>query len=202
MNLKSLLAVAALSVPSLASAAGYEVDTAHSSAGFTVKHMMVSNVKGEFAIRSATLTLDEKDPKKSVVEATLDAASVDTGNEKRDAHLKSADFFDTAKFPTIAFKSTEVKKVGKGKFQVKGDLTMHGVTKAVVLAVESADTEVKDPWGNTKRGAVATTTINRKDFGLTYNAALESGGVVVGEDVRVTLELELNRKPEQSASAK
>ncbi|MCI0669189.1 MAG: YceI family protein, partial [Myxococcaceae bacterium] len=159
MNVKSLLAAAVLCLPSLALGASYEIDPVHSSANFNIKHLMVATVRGEFTKVSGTVTLDEKDPKKSVVEATIDAASIDTHEAKRDNHLKSPDFFDVAKFPTLTFKSTDVKKLGKGKYEVKGDLTMHGVTKPVVLAVDAPDTEVKDPGGNIRRGATATTKL-------------------------------------------
>ena len=202
MNLKSLVAAAALVVPSLAFGATYEIDASHSSAQFAVKHMMVSTVRGEFGKMSGKVVLDEKNPAKSTVEATIDATTINTRDEKRDGHLKSPDFFDVAKYPTITFKSTEVKANGKGKYTVKGNLTMHGVTKPVVLAVESPETEAKDPWGNVKRGATATTTLNRKDFGLNWNQALETGGVLVGEEVKVTLDLELNKATEKAASAK
>lgn len=201
MNMKNLVAIASLSVPSLALAADYEIDASHSSAQFAVKHMMVTNVRGEFTKLSGTVNLDDKDLKKSKIEATIDATTINTREPKRDEHLRSPDFFDTAKHPTITFKSTAVKKKGPGKYQVDGDLTMRGVTKKVVLDVESPDTEVKDPWGNTKRGAVATTRINRKDFGLTWNKALEAGGMVVGDEVQVTIDLELNRKDGKSASS-
>ena len=202
MQLKSLFVAAALVAPSLAFGASYDIDPAHSAASFAVKHMMVSTVRGEFDKVSGTVVLDEKDLKGSRVEATIDATTISTRNEKRDAHLKSPDFFDVEKFPTITFKSTGVKAAGKGKFKVAGDLTMHGVTKAVVLDVESPATEAKDPYGNIKRGAVATTKLNRKDFGLGWNAALETGGVAVSDEVVVTIDLELNRTDAKAASAK
>ncbi|MCI0571289.1 MAG: YceI family protein [Myxococcaceae bacterium] len=202
MNVKSLLAAAVLCLPSLALGASYEIDPVHSSANFNIKHLMVATVRGEFTKVSGTVTLDEKAPKKSVVEATIDAASIDTHEAKRDNHLKSPDFFDVAKFPTLTFKSTDVKKLGKGKYEVKGDLTMHGVTKPVVLAVDAPDTEVKDPGGNIRRGATATTKLDRKDFGLKWNQALEAGGVMVGDDVDVTLHLELVKKDGKLAETK
>ncbi len=137
---------------------------------------------------------------KSTVEATIDATSINTNEPKRDEHLRSPDFFDTAKYPTITFKSTKVEKAGSN-LKVTGDLTMHGVTKPVVLDVDGSTAEAKDPWGNTKRGGVATTKINRKDFGLGWNKALEAGGVVVGEEVSITLDLELNKKQAPAAAA-
>ncbi|HLL56224.1 MAG TPA: YceI family protein [Myxococcaceae bacterium] len=202
MKLKSLFVAAALAAPSLAFGAAYEIDPAHSAAQFAVKHLMVSTVRGEFDKVSGTVVLDEKDLKSSRIEATIDATTISTRNTKRDEHLRSADFFDVQKFPAITFKSTEVKAAGKDRFKVTGDLTMHGVTRPVVLDVESAATEVKDSYGNVKRGAVATTKLNRKDFGLNWNAALETGGVAVSDEVVVTIDLELNRKDARSAPAK
>ncbi|HET6281716.1 MAG TPA: YceI family protein [Polyangia bacterium] len=178
----------------MASAATYDIDAAHSSAQFAVKHMMVATVKGEFGKVSGTINLDDKDLKASSIEANIDAASINTRNEKRDAHLRSPDFFDVAKFPVITFKSTEVKRAGEGKYRVTGDLNMHGVLRPVILEVVSPKAEVKDPMGNVKRGATATTTVNRKDFGLNWNKALEAGGMLVGDTVSVTIDLELTRK--------
>ncbi len=199
MNLSRTAAVAALSgaafsLPVAAQAARYEIDADHSTAQFAVKHMMVATVRGEFTMLSGVVNIDDKNLKQSSIEATFDAGTINTRVEKRDAHLRSADFFDVAKFPKVVFKSTAVKKTGAGTYAVTGNLTLHGVTKAVVLAVESPANEVKDPYGNVKRGAVATTTINRKDFGLNWNVALEAGGVLVSDAVKVTLELELVRK--------
>jgi polyisoprenoid-binding protein YceI len=156
--------------------------------------MMVANVRGSFSKVTGTANIDEKDITKSTVEAVIDATTVNTNEPKRDEHLRSADFFDTAQFPTITFKSTQVKKAGKDKLKVSGNLTMHGVTRPVVLDVEGFTAEAKDPWGNTKRGGVATTKINRKDFGLGWNKVLETGGVAVGEEVSITIDLELNKK--------
>jgi polyisoprenoid-binding protein YceI len=194
MKSSHLLAVAAFSAPAAASAAHYEIDAAHSSVQFAVKHMMIATVRGEFSKVRGTVNLDDRDLKRSSIEATIDAGSISTREEKRDAHLRSPDFFDVAKYPSITFRSTEVKKVGKDRYSVTGELSMHGVTKVVVLDVESPSTEARDPFGNTKRGAVATTTLNRKDFGLNWNKALEAGGVLVGDTVKVTLDLELARK--------
>ncbi|MFY1830443.1 YceI family protein [Myxococcus fulvus] len=199
-TLKSAIALL-VALPSLAFAATWDVDPAHSSAGFTVKHMMVSNVTGSFNIKQGAVNLDDKDVTKSTVEATLDAATVNTGNAKRDEHLRAPDFFDTAKFPTITFKSTKVEKAGEGKLKVSGNLTMHGVTKPVVLDVTGPTAESKDPWGNTRTGVSATTKLNRKDFGLTYNTALETGGVAVGEEVTVNLDLSLTKKAPAAPAA-
>jgi len=177
-----------------APAARYEIDPAHSRASFAVRHMMVATVRGEFSNLSGTVVLDEADPSQSRVEAFIPAATVDTKVDMRNNHLKSADFFDVEKFPTIGFSSTEVQKVGEETYAVTGDLTIHGVTRRVVLDVESPSAEVKDPYGNVKRGAVATVSLNRKDFGLHWNQALDAGGVMVGDTVRVTIDLELARK--------
>ncbi len=189
-----VVAVAIAGLPALARAATYEIDPAHSSAGFSVRHLMVSNVRGEFTKLTGTVTYDEKDPTRSTVEATIDVGSVDTRDAKRDGHLKSADFFDAAKYPTITFKSTKVERAAAGKLRVTGDLTMHGVTKPVVLEVEGPTPEVKGPWGNAKIGASATTKLNRVEYGVKWNAPVPTGGVVVGEEVTVTLDLELTRK--------
>lgn len=192
MSMKSAVALM-FALPSMALASTWDVDGSHSSAGFTVKHMMVSNVNGSFNVKSGTVNVDEKDITKSTVEAVIDATTVNTNEPKRDEHLRSADFFDTEKYPTITFKSTKVEKAGEN-LKVTGNLTLHGVTKPVVLDVEGFTTEAKDPWGNTKRGGTATTKINRKDFGLGWNSVLETGGVAVGEEVAITLDLELNKK--------
>jgi polyisoprenoid-binding protein YceI len=193
MNLKSAAALM-FALPSLAFASAWEIDGSHSSAGFSVKHMMVSNVNGSFNVKSGAVNVDDKDITKSTVEAVLDATTVNTGNAKRDEHLRKDDFFDTAKYPTITFKSTKVEKAGEGKLKVSGDLTMHGVTKPVVLDVTGPSKESKDPWGNTRTGVQATTKLNRKEFGLIYNSALETGGVAVGEEVTVNLDLSLVKK--------
>lgn len=192
--LKSVVAAAVLAAPSLALAATWDVDPVHSHAQFSVKHMMVSNVKGEFGKIAGTLNIDEKDITKSTVEVTIDASTIDTRNEQRDNHLKSPDFFDVKTYPNITFKSTKVEKGADGKLKVTGNLTMHGVTKPVTLDVEGPTPEVKSPFGTTNIGATATTKLNRKDFGLNWNKALESGGVLVGEEVAVTLELEAVKK--------
>jgi polyisoprenoid-binding protein YceI len=199
LSLKPAVAALVLASPSLAFAAEFVIDSAHSAANFSVKHMMVSNVRGAFAKVTGTANIDEKDITKSTVEAVIDATTINTNEPKRDEHLRSADFFDTAKYPTITFKSTKVEKAGQN-LKVTGDLTLHGVTKPVVLDVEGFTTEAKDPWGNTKRGGTATTKINRKDFGLGWNSVLETGGVAVGEEVAITLDLELNKKQAPAAA--
>ncbi|MGA3334097.1 MAG: YceI family protein [Terracidiphilus sp.] len=168
----------------------WNIDPAHSAAEFKVKHMMISNVKGKFSGLSGVLHLNEKDVTQSSVEASIDVTTVNTQEPQRDGHLKSADFFDVEKFPVMTFKSTAVKNVAKGELAVTGDLTLHGVTKAVTFAVEGPTPPNRDPWGNLRIGLSATTKINRKDFGLTWNTALETGGVLVGNDVAITLDVE------------
>ena len=172
----------------------YEIDPAHSRAHFKIRHLMVSNVRGEFSKVTGTVIFDADNPGNSKLEATIDASTVNTSEEARDTHLKSADFLDVATFPTLHFVSKSVAKVGPETLKVVGDLTIHGVTKEAVLDVEGPTGEVKDPWGNMKAGASATTKINRKDFGLTWNQALETGGLLVGEDITITLLVELIRK--------
>jgi polyisoprenoid-binding protein YceI len=167
----------------------WKVDKAHSAAEFKVKHMMISNVKGHFSGIDGVLDLNEDDVTKSHVEATIDASSVTTREPQRDAHLKSPDFFDVEKFPTLAFKSNAVK-TANGDLAVSGDLTIHGITRPVVFTVEGPTSPAKDPWGNTRIGLTATTKINRKDFGLTWNAVLETGGILVGDDVTITLDVQ------------
>lgn len=168
----------------------WNLDPAHSTAEFKVRHMMISWVKGKFTGLSGALTLHESDHAYSGVEATIDVATITTGAGDRDNHLKSADFFDAAQFPTITFKSTKVESKGKGELAVIGDLTIHGVTKPVTFTVVELSEPSKDPWGNQRIGIEASTKVNRKDFGLNWNAALETGGVLVGEDVTITLDVQ------------
>lgn len=168
----------------------YNIDPSHSSIGFSIKHMMIAKVHGAFEKFSGKLNLDSSDISKSSIEVSIDAASINTHEAQRDGHLKSADFFDVEKFPTLSFKSSRVE--GKsGDLKVTGDLTIHGVTQKVVLDVEGPSAEMKDPWGNLKIGVSASTKIKRKDFGLTWNAALEAGGFLVGDDVTINIELQL-----------
>jgi polyisoprenoid-binding protein YceI len=166
----------------------WNIDPAHTVAEFKVKHMMIANMKGHFSRVSGVLTRDESDPANGRVEATIEAASIETRNEQRDGHLKSADFFHVEKFPTLHFKSTGINVVGEGELSVEGDLTIRGVTRKVRFAVEGPTPPAKDPWGNTRIGVSASTKINRKDFGLTWNAALETGGILVGDDITITLD--------------
>jgi polyisoprenoid-binding protein YceI len=180
--------------PALSQAATWQIDPDHSSFQFKVRHLMVSNVKGDFTKVKGAVTMDDKDVSNLNVELTIDAASVNTGHVKRDEHLRAADFFDVAKYPTITFVSKKVMKDGPDRLEVTGDLTMHGVTREVTVHVEGPTQEVKDPWGNFRLGVTGTAKINRKDFGLTWNRALETGGVVVGEDVDIFVEIELVKK--------
>jgi len=168
----------------------WNIDPAHATAEFKVKHMMIANVKGQFSKVSGVLTLDESDLANSRIEASIDAASIETREGQRDAHLKSADFLDVEKFPTLHFKSRGISIVREGELSVEGDLTIHGVTRQVRFAVEGPTPQTKDPWGNTRVAVSAVTKINRKDFGLTWNAALETGGILIGDEVTITLDVE------------
>jgi polyisoprenoid-binding protein YceI len=181
--------MSALATPQTA-VSTWNIDPAHSVAEFKVKHMMISNVKGQFAKVSGVLNFDETDLSKSHVEASIDAASINTREEQRDAHLKSADFFHVEQHPTLSFKSTRITQVGDGELKVAGDLSIRGVTRNVVFTVEGPTPPAKDPWGNTRIGLSATTKINRKDFGLIWNAALETGGILVGDEVTITLDVQ------------
>jgi polyisoprenoid-binding protein YceI len=168
----------------------WNIDAAHSGADFKVKHMMISNVKGSFTGLSGVLTERTTDSTLSFIEASIPVATISTGDAQRDGHLKSADFFDAETYPTLNFKSTRVVKKGEAEYDVTGNLTIHGVTKLVTFAVEGPSAPGKDPWGNTRIGLSATTKINRKDFGLAWNAALETGGFLVGEEVQITLDVQ------------
>jgi polyisoprenoid-binding protein YceI len=168
----------------------WSVDSTHSVVEFKVKHMMISSLKGHFTGVTGTLSLDEADLTQSTVDAAIEIASIHTRDEGRDAHLKGADFFDAGQFPTMQLKSKHIALKSDGELVVTGDLTIKGITRSVQFAVEGPSAATKDPWGNTRIGLAATTKINRKDFGLTWNAALEAGGVIVGEDINITLDLE------------
>ncbi len=168
----------------------WNLDPAHSAAEFKVKHMMISNVKGKFSGLSGVLKLNEADPTRSSVEASIPIDTLTTGDAQRDAHLKSADFFDAEKFPTLTFQSTGVEVNAPGEHSVSGSLTMHGVTRPVTFEVEGPSEPGKDPWGNLRVGLSASTKIKRKDFGLTWNAALEAGGMLVGDDVTISLDVQ------------
>lgn len=168
----------------------WNLDPAHSVAEFKVKHMMISNVKGQFSGISGVLTLDEADAANSRIEATIDASTINTNEAQRDAHLKSADFFDVEKFPTLSFRSKHVTRLGEDELSVTGDLTIHGATREVAFKVDGPTAAGKDPWGATRIGLSAVTKINRKDFGLTWNSALETGGILVGEEITISLDVQ------------
>ena len=175
----------------------WSLDPAHSVAEFKVKHMMISNVKGQFTGIAGVLTLDDSDVSRSQVSAEIDVSTINTREAQRDAHMKSADFFDVEQFPTMSFRSTHVKRAGDDELAVTGYLTIHGVTRHVTFQVEGPTAAGRDPWGNTRIGLSATTRINRKEFGLGWNTALETGGILVCEDVTITLDLEFIKAPAQ-----
>lgn len=179
----------------------WEIDQSHSNVGFVIKHMMVSKVKGSFKDFKGSFNIDDKDATKTTAEATIDTGSINTDNAKRDEHLRSADFFEVTKYPKITFKSKKVEGAG-ADMKLTGDLTLHGKTKEVTLAITELTAPVKDPFGGTRRGLSATTKLNRKDFGLTWNKAMDAGGVVLGEEVDVALELELTKATPKKAPAK
>lgn len=168
----------------------YKIDPSHAHANFSVKHMMISKVNGGFEKITGTFLYDPEDLSRSSVNVSIDVGSINTNEPQRDAHLKSADFFDIEKYPVMEFRSTRFYRNGDD-LMVTGDLTIHGVTKPVELEVEELSDEVKDPWGNIKRGVSAKTKIKRKDFGLTWNAALETGGFLVGDEVQISIDAEL-----------
>ena len=192
-GLKYIVCAASLLTAMPAFATPYDLDADHSEVGFSVKHMMISNVRGSFHQVMGMLDLDEKDASKSTLNVTVQVGSIDTRVQKRDDHLRSPDFLDATKFPTITFKSTKVVKAGKG-LKVTGDLTIRDVTKPVTLAVTGPSKPVKDPFGMTRVAVNATGKINRKEFGLGWNKALETGGVLVGEDVEIEINAELVKK--------
>ena len=174
--------------------ATYQIDPQHAGAHFKVRHMMISNVRGEFGQVNGTVEFDPSNLSAARVEVNIDAASISTREEPRDKHLKSHDFLDVGRYPVIAFQSTKVVAVGDNRYNVTGDLTIRGVTRGVVLRVEALTPEIKDGNGIVRRGATATTRIQRSDFDLTWNAVLESGGFVVGDEVDITIDVELMRK--------
>ncbi len=169
----------------------WDVDPSHSSANFKVRHLMVSHVRGELGPIAGTVWIDDQDVTRSRVDISIDARKIATRDDKRDEHLRSADFLDVANHPTVTFKSTRVERGAGDELRVTGDLTIHGTTRPVTLAVDSLAPAVGDPWGNTKRGATAHAKINRKEWGLGWNVGLEAGGVLVGEEVAIELEVEL-----------
>ena len=198
--MKKLLASLLAAAPLLASAApsAWNVDASHSQVGFAVRHLVISSVRGEFTKYSGVAQLDDADPARSTIQVTIDATSIDTRVADRDTHLKSPDFLDTARYPEITFKSTKVKKAGKDKLEIAGDLTLHGVTKPVTLAVTTS-AEVKGMYGETRRGFQGTTRISRKDFGLTWNKLVEAGPAV-GDEVTIALDVELVKDAPKAAS--
>ena len=180
-----------MTTASAAVATSWKVDPSHSHAEFAVRHLMIATVRGRFAEVTGTLTGDETDPAGASIELTIPVDGIDTRESQRDAHLRSADFFDAEHHPAITFRSSKILKAGN-EFTVTGDLTIRGVTKPITLQVETGG-RVRDPWGNERLGFSATTRLNRKDFGLHWNQTLETGGVLVGDEVKVTVELELVR---------
>jgi polyisoprenoid-binding protein YceI len=195
MSHRTLLPAVMLLGAPLLPAATWQIDTAHSAAQFAVRHMMISTVRGEFGGIKGTVDYDPANPASARIDVTIDVSTVTTREPKRDSHLKSPDFFDVGKFPTMTFQSKRVEAAGAGKLKVIGDLTMHGVTREVVLDVEGPSAEMKDARGGSRLGASATTKISRKDFGMTWNRAVETGGVVVSDEIAVTLDVELVRRP-------
>lgn len=189
-----LMTTVALAARAGAQNSTWTIDPNHSSAQFTVRHMMISNVKGTFSKVSGTVQYDTADPAKSVVDATIDVSSVSTNQESRDKDLRSANFFDAEKYPTMTFKSKKIESAGPGKLKMIGDLTIHGVTKEVMFDVDGPSAPIKDGQGNMHTGAEATTKINRRDFGLQYNRMLEAGGAVVADDVQITLDVEMVKR--------
>ena len=185
---------AALSLPAGAANSNWQIDPAHSAAQFSVRHMAISTVRGAFSKVTGTVVFDDKDISKSTIDVAIDANSVDTRVPDRDNDLRSDKFFDVAHYPSITFKSKKVEQVAPGKLKVTGDLTIRGITKEVVLDVEGPTVPMKDPWGNTRVAANATTKINRQDFGVKWNATLDNGGVVVGDDVSIVIDVELVKK--------
>jgi polyisoprenoid-binding protein YceI len=187
---------AALALPASAGTTTYQIDPRHSSAGFGVSHLMISTVRGEFHGVTGTVVVDDSDVSKSSLNVTIDATSVDTREPDRDKHLKSEAFFDVAKYPTITFQSTKVERNNDGSLKVTGDLTIRGVTKTAVLTATLPKPPIKDPWGLQRTAASATTKLNRQDFGVAWNQKLDSGGVVVGDDVNITLDVEMIIPPQ------
>ena len=204
MRLLSLALASAtilVAAPAFAAPTVWEFDPSHSAATFAIKHMMVSTVRGEFGKISGSVTVEGTDWKTAKVQAVVDASSINTREPKRDAHLKSADFFDVAKFPTLSFKSTSVVVSPTG-LKLTGDLTIHGVTKSVTFDAAPLAKEIKSPFGKTVTATTATAKINRKDFGLVWNKPLEkAGGLLVGDDVTITLDIELNKQEAAPAAA-
>lgn len=178
----------------------YKIDPAHSSAHFVVRHMMITNVRGGFSGVQGAIEYDPDNPNESRVDVVIDATTINTLDPQRDAHLKNPDFLHVEQYPTITFKSKKMTPAGGGEWKITGDLTIHGVTKEVVLNVEGPTPEGKDPFGNTRIGASASTKIKRSDFGLTWNAALETGGILLGDDLKIELEVSAIRSEAAAAA--
>jgi polyisoprenoid-binding protein YceI len=183
-----------LALPASAATSTWQIDPSHSAAQFSVRHLAISTVRGGFSNVTGTVNFDDKDVTKSSVDVTIEVSTVDTREPNRDKDLKSDKFFDLAHYPTMTFKSKQVEQVGTGKLKVTGELTIRGVTKEIVLDVDGPTAPVKDPWGNQRAAANATTRINRQDFGVKWNATMDNGGVVVGDDVSITIDLEMVQK--------
>jgi len=191
-----LLICLAMGMPQIAAAATYQLDADHSSIQFKIRHLTVSNVTGTFNKFKGSASMEGEDPSTLKAEVTIEATSVDTGNQKRDEHLRTADFLEAAKYPTITFISKKVMKGDPGKLKLIGDLTLHGVTREITVDLEGPTPEIKDPWGNFRRGTTGTAKIDRRDFGITWNKALDTGGLVVGNEVGIYVEVEWVRKPQ------
>ncbi|HET7105867.1 MAG TPA: YceI family protein [Candidatus Acidoferrum sp.] len=187
---------AAISLPAAAGTTTYQIDPRHSSAGFGVTHLMISTVRGEFHGVTGTVVVDDNDVSKSSVNVTIDATTLDTREPDRDKHLKSEAFFDVAKHPTITFQSTKIERNSDGSLKITGDLTIRGVTRSAILTASVPKPAIKDPWGLQRTAASASTKINRQDFGVAWNQKLDSGGVVVGDDVTITLDVEMIIPPQ------
>jgi polyisoprenoid-binding protein YceI len=187
-----------LSVPAPAAISTWQIDPAHSAAQFSVRHLAISTVRGAFSKVKGTVNFDDADISKSSIDVTIDVSTVDTREPKRDDDLRSERFFDVKDFPTMTFKSTKVEQAAPGKLKVTGDLNIRGVTKPVVLDVDGPTPPVKDPWGNQRAAATATTKINRQDFGVKWNANMDNGGVVVGDEVSITIDVEMIKQVAKS----
>jgi len=185
---------AILSLPASAATSTWQLDPAHSAAQFSVRHLAISTVRGAFSKVTGAVIFDDKDVSKSSVDVAIDVSTVDTREPNRDKDLRSDHFFDVAQYPTITFKSKKVEQAGTGKLKITGDLTIHGVTKEVVLDVDGPTAPVKDPWGNQRVAVNATTKINRQDFGVKWNATMDNGGVVVGDEVSINIDAEMIQK--------
>lgn len=190
----TMIVILVLAIPIFSYASTWQIDPDHSSFQFKVRHLTVSNVKGEFNKARGIVTMDDRDITNLKVDLTIDAASVNTNHTKRDEHLRSPDFFDVTRYPTITFVSKKAIKADMNRLRVIGDLTIHGVTREVTVDVEGPTGEVKDPGGNFRRGATATSKINRRDFGMVWNKMLDTGGFLVGDDVDIYVEVELLKK--------